>query len=106
MLISEKIYKYMEQKGMTQKEFSQCTGISQSTISDWRRKICEVLNITPYELLSESWIKGDKNRKESMDYTIVLNKDEELLLRGFRNLKNKQKERLLGYLEALQESDN
>lgn len=41
-----------------------------------------------------------------MDYTIVLNKDEELLLRGFRNLKNKQKERLLGYLEALQESDN
>ena len=106
MLISEKIYKYMEQKGMTQKEFSQCTGISQSTISDWRRKktnpsadkilkICEVLNITPYE-----------NRKESMDYTIVLNKDEELLLRGFRNLKNKQKERLLGYLEALQESDN
>ena len=64
MLISEKIYKYMEQKGMTQKEFSQCTGISQSTISDWRRKktnpsadkilkICEVLNITPYELLSE-----------------------------------------------------
>lgn len=101
---------------MTQKEFSQCTGISQSTISDWRRKrpirqqinlkICEVLNITPYELLSESWIKGDKNRKESMDYTIVLNKDEELLLRGFRNLKNKQKERLLGYLEALQESDN
>ena len=38
MLISEKIYKYMEQKGMTQKEFSQCTGISQSTISDWRRK--------------------------------------------------------------------
>ena len=50
--------------------------------------------------------KGDKNRKESMDYTIVLNKDEELLLRGFRNLKNKQKERLLGYLEALQESDN
>ena len=117
MLISEKKYKYMEQKGMTQKEFSQCTGISQSTISDWRRKktnpsadkilkICEVLNITPYELLSESWIKGDKNRKESMDYTIVLNKDEELLLRGFRNLKNKQKERLLGYLEALQESDN
>lgn len=117
MLISEKIYKYMEQKGMTQKEFSQCTGISQSTISDWRRKktnpsadkilkVCGVLNITPYELLSESWIKGDKNRKESMDYTIVLNKDEELLLRGFRNLKNKQKERLLGYLEALQESDN
>ena len=62
MLISEKIYKYREQKGMTQKEFSQGTGISQSTISDWRRKktnpsadkiltICEVLHILPTNLL-------------------------------------------------------
>lgn len=68
MLISEKIYKYMEQKGMTQKEFSQCTGISQSTISDWRRKktnpsadkilkICEVLNITPYERFQRAGLK-------------------------------------------------
>ena len=49
---------------MRQKEFSEWTGISQSTISDWKRKktnpsadkilkICEVLGVTPYELLSE-----------------------------------------------------
>lgn len=50
---------------MTQKEFSEETGISQSTISDWKRKgtnpsadkilkICEVLKVTPYELLGEN----------------------------------------------------
>lgn len=64
MLISEKIFQIMNQKEMSQKEFSEWTGISQSTISDWKRKktnpsadkilkICEVLGVTPYELLSE-----------------------------------------------------
>ena len=62
MLISEKIFQIMNQKEMSQKEFSEWTGISQSTISDWKRKktnpsadkilkICEVLGVTPYELL-------------------------------------------------------
>ena len=62
MLISERIYKYLEEKGMSQLEFANRTGISQSTVSDWRRKgtnpsadkimiICEVLEISPYELL-------------------------------------------------------
>ena len=38
MLISERIYKYLEERGMSQNEFAKRTGISQSTISDWRRK--------------------------------------------------------------------
>ena len=38
MLISERIYQYMSSKGISQKEFSNRTGISQSTISDWKRK--------------------------------------------------------------------
>ncbi len=63
MLISERIFEMLTEKGISQKEFSEQTGISQSTISDWKRKktnpasdkimlICDVLNITPYELLS------------------------------------------------------
>ena len=63
MIISEKIFALLEQRGMSQKEFSERTGISQSTISDWKRKqtnpsadkilkICEVLQVSPYELLS------------------------------------------------------
>ena len=64
MLISEKIFLIMKKRGLSQKEFSEQTGISQSTISDWKRKntnpsadkilkICEVLRVTPYELLAE-----------------------------------------------------
>ena len=69
MLISERIYKYMEEKGISQLEFAKRTGISQSTVSDWKRKktnpsadkimiICEVLGISPYELL-----QGTDNQK-------------------------------------------
>ena len=68
MLIHEKIFYLIEKNRLTQKEFSELTGISQSTISDWKRKktnpsadrilkICEVLKVTPYELLSESDIQ-------------------------------------------------
>ena len=39
MTISEKIFQLLEEKGMSQKEFSERTGIAQSSISDWKRKI-------------------------------------------------------------------
>ncbi len=61
MIVSEKIFKIMEDKGISQLELSKATGISQSTISDWKTKktnplvnkinvICSVLEITPNEL--------------------------------------------------------
>lgn len=54
---------------MSQKEFSERTGIAQSSISDWKRKrtnpvsekiliICEV---TPYELLAGTDGVGSRN---------------------------------------------
>ena len=57
MTISEKIFALLEQKQLSQKEFSEKTEISQSTISDWKRKrtnpssdkilkICEVLQVS------------------------------------------------------------
>ena len=62
MTISERIFELLDKRGMSQKEFSDKTGIAQSSISDWKRKktnpvsdkilmICNVLNVTPYELL-------------------------------------------------------
>ena len=71
MLISERIYQYLEEKGMSQYEFAKKTGISQSTVSDWRRKgtnpsadkimiICDVLGISPYELLLETDSKSQR----------------------------------------------
>lgn len=110
MTISEKIFCLISEKGITQKEFSEQTGISQSTISDWKRKktnpsadkilkICEVLQVTPYELLAEN--TADIN--ENIDCLFAMNRDEEIVLENFRNLKSRQKERLMGYLTALQE---
>ena len=78
MIISERIFHLMNEKEMSQKEFSDRTGISPSTISDWKRKktnpaadkimlICDVLEITPYELLSGV----EKDRYIQLDYIIV-----------------------------------
>ena len=112
MTISEKIFALLEQKELSQKEFSEKTEISQSTISDWKRKrtnpssdkilkICEVLQVSPYELLAED---DSVSSEITADYNIVLNKNEIILLENYRNFSSRQKERLLGYLEALRES--
>ena len=63
MTIGDRIFEQLNQIGMSQKEFSEKTGISQSTISEWKSKhtnptsekimiICEVLGCTPEWLLS------------------------------------------------------
>lgn len=110
MLISERIFELIKENGMTQKDFSKQTDIPQSTISDWKRKktnptaekilrICEVLHVTPYELLAE----GDVVLPQKEDYMIATNEQEIYLLETYRNLSMKQRNRLMGYLEALQE---
>ena len=104
MTISERI---MEDQGITQLEFSRKTGIAQSTISDWKRKktnpasdkilvICEVLKISPNELLQ------DQTHGNNVDYVIV-SKDTEAykLLAKFETLDRSSKDRLLGYISAL-----
>lgn len=111
MIISERIFKIMEERGMTQIEFSRKTGISQSTISDWKRKktnpaadkimvICDVLNVSPYDVLQDT-IK-QKNRT---DYRVVSEgtSDYELMVE-IDSLNSKQKERLKGYLSAIKEN--
>lgn len=109
-MISEKIFELILRNGMTQKEFSEETGISQSTISDWKRKgtnpsadkilkICEVLKVTPYELLGENETERNAGNPEMS----AGNETEKIILEGFRNLSDRKKERILGYLAALQE---
>ena len=60
--ISDRIFDLLETKKMTQKSFSEQTGISQTTISEWKSKrtnptsekimpICQVLNVTPEYLI-------------------------------------------------------
>ena len=113
MTISDRIFELIEKRGMTQKEFSEKTGIAQSSISDWKRKrtnpvsekilvICEVLDVTPYELLSGT--EGEGLRSNPSE-TLILKKDsdEGKLMLDYLNLDKKAQGRLLGYLMALKE---
>ena len=113
MIISERIFKLMEAQGMSQKEFSQRTGIAQSSISDWKRKktnpvsekiliICEVLGVTPYELLEGT--EGEGKRSNPSD-VILIEKDSEYgrAAQDFLSLDKGFQERILGYMKALSE---
>ncbi|MBR6959048.1 MAG: helix-turn-helix transcriptional regulator [Clostridiales bacterium] len=111
MTIGERIFNIMEDRDMTQLEFSRLTGIAQSTISDWKRKrtnpasdkiliICEVLEISPNELLQCQQIKDAKDT--DIDYMVVSEGTEAYkMLVGFEKLDRGSKDRLLGYLSAL-----
>lgn len=111
MIISERIFGMLKERGMSQKEFSIQTGISQSTISDWKTKktnpasdkimvICDTLEISPYELLTGTEGGGAKKAeyalvdKASPDYVLV---------DVYRSVNAEEKERLLAYAKALLE---
>ena len=115
MTISERIFELLDKRGMSQKEFSEKTGIAQSSISDWKRKktnpvsdkiliICNVLNVTPYELLGGTDSVG--NRSNPSDFILVEKNSElgESILTFFSMDKEKQG-RVLGYLKALSEME-
>lgn len=111
MTISEKIFEILDMQGLSQKDFSLATGIPQSTISDWRKKntnpssdkillICNALDITPYELLSN--VKEEGHRTKKVEYRIVVEGTEESqLLEIYESLDEKDRGRLLGFIEAL-----
>ncbi|MCD7885089.1 MAG: helix-turn-helix domain-containing protein [Lachnospiraceae bacterium] len=111
MIISERIFELLEKRGMSQKEFSEKTGIAQSAISDWKRKktnpvsekiliICETLEVTPEELLSG--VDHSDGRSRKSDYYII-GKDTELgtLIEQYRSLSPEMRGRIEGYMEAL-----
>lgn len=114
MTIGERVLKIVHDKGMTQKEFSEKTGIPQSTMSSWKGKkqnpsidkvkiICDVLEIDPLFLVSGA----ESNEKLNNDYIMVYREDEEYdLMIEYRKLDNNCKNRLLGYLHALSEGKN
>ena len=111
MTIGERVIELVRERGMTQKEFSERTGIPQSTMSSWKGKkqnpsidklkvICDVLKVDPYYLMAGT----ESNEALNNDYVTVYKKEEEYkLLIEFRKLDRDRKNRLLGYIEALQE---
>lgn len=111
MYIRDRIFHKLEELNMTQKEFSEKTGIPQSTISDWRKKrtnptaekimiICKVLDVTPQWLLSGIEAQGNRGNPQkwfAVDATTNAGK----LLIEYNSLDSDLQERLLGYAEAL-----
>lgn len=81
MTISERIFELLKERGYTQKEFSKKTGIAESTISDWKKKgtnpvsdkiltICDVLEVSPYYLLSGTEREERKTIKAASAKTV------------------------------------
>ena len=111
--VSDRIFELLKEKKMSQKEFAKRTGIAESSISDWKRKrtnpvsdkiliICEVLEVTPYELLSGAEHMG--NRSRDCD-TYIISKGTELgmLVESYQRLDADMQKRLMGYMAALNE---
>ncbi len=111
MTISDRIFERLKQINMTQKVFSEETGISQSTISEWKSKrtnptsekimiICNVLGVTPEWLLSGIENTGDRGNKSSW-YVIDKKTDMGYMISTYHDMNEGQRERLLGYMEAI-----
>jgi transcriptional regulator with XRE-family HTH domain len=111
MTISDRIFEKLKQNKMTQKEFSEATGISQSTISEWKSKktnptsekimiICKVLDVTPEWL--HSGIENTGERGNNSDWYIIdKNTEMGILIKNFHEMDEYQRGRLLGYMEAI-----
>ncbi|WP_051671827.1 helix-turn-helix domain-containing protein [Oribacterium sp. P6A1] len=110
MTISERIFERLAQLSMTQKEFSEKTGILPSTISEWKKNktnpssekimpICEAIGVTPEWLLSG--IDPAGSREEGRDYyTVKKNTDMGRLISYYNMLEQAFRERMIGYAEA------
>ena len=110
MIISERIFKLMEEKGVSQLQLSAGTGIAQSTISDWKRKqtnpsaekimaICDVLDVSPFELLQDTI--PSKGAGE-VDFVIASEGTAEYqVLKKMEKLNKKTKEELTSYVKGL-----
>ncbi len=113
MLISERIFKILKDKNMTQTEFSRRAGIPGSTISEWKKKktnpsadkimdICGALDVTPEQLLSGRGLGEEKGSKasESKDRLTPLDWQ---IIDDYHGMREAQKRRLLKYIETLKQ---
>lgn len=96
MTISERLYRLIKGKKITQKTLSEAAGVSKSTVTVWFKTntdtipsssiipICKLLGITPSELLTgENQEQGQIAKEEP---SIKLADDEEKLIAIYRQL--------------------
>ena len=96
---------------MTQAEFAKQVGIATSTISEWKKRktnptadkimdICNVLQITPEQLLTGKGIEDEENITVTSRESCFTPYDIQLV-QDYHGLKEEQQERLMAYMEAL-----
>lgn len=113
MTVSERIFDRLHEIDMSQREFSEKTGIAQSTISEWKSKgtnpttekimpICVTLKVSPEWLLSGAMVKG--TRSNALDY-FVIDKESDMgqILVEISKMDKSKIDRLAGYIAALGE---
>ena len=109
MTIGERLFKIMKEKNISMPELSRMTGISRYTIFDWQRRhtnpgadkimvICEVLQITPEELL----VGKQNDEMSEYDHVINTNVIEMQIMKECQDLSEAKKKRLLAYVSMLQ----
>ena len=111
MTISERILKVLKDRNMTQAEFAKQVGIATSTISEWKKRktnptadkimdICNVLQITPEQLLTGKGIEDEENITVTSRESCFTPYDIQLV-QDYHGLKEAQQKRLMAYMEAL-----
>ena len=107
--ICKRIFFFIDQQHLSQRDFSRLTGISYNTISDWKRKdsnpsadkiitICRVLKVTPEEILVGD-PKSSLNLLVESDWTSGF--EEIRLVEYFRRLSPAQRKLLWSNLELI-----
>ncbi|WP_026653764.1 helix-turn-helix domain-containing protein [Butyrivibrio proteoclasticus] len=111
MTIRDRIFDKIEELDITQKRFSELTGIAESTISDWKKKrtnptadkimvICKVLDVTPEWLLSGIEPEGKRGNPKEW-YAIDAETESGKLVTAFNAMDKAQQARIMGYVEAM-----
>ena len=116
MIISERIFKILKDKNMSQNAFAKQVGLASSTISDWKTKktnpsadkimdICVVLEVTPEQLLTGKGIDEDyvEHKPKKVKEVLELSKTDIRIIEDIHAMKEVQRKRLLKYMESLKQ---
>ena len=116
MIISERIIKVLKERNMTQAEFAKQVGISTSTISEWKKRktnptvdkimdICNVLQITPEQLLTGKGIEDEREIAAASPESKFTPGDVQMI-EDYHNLREEQQKRLMAYMDALKKIES
>jgi len=116
MIISERVLKVLKERNMTQVEFAKQVGIASSTISEWKKRktnptadkimdICNVLKITPEQLLSGKGIEDEEEIAATSPESRFTPYDIQMI-EDYHSLKEEYQKRLVAYMEALKKIES